>query len=221
MSKKKEGKGESPVKAIDYLAKKLEILTKRFEYLNKLHDDNCNRGNKAFKEIEEKLSQCNYITQDIFLKNKVDLMMRLDKLEKANLCKKCEWIKKYDRLPTVVDAGAPQLHNENCDLRKFNPYCLTCESFKRMGIKACHQETLSTEWKDVTPKPKVGEIWKSYEGKFYLIKEVADSTHYYNGFVPCFKVCEVKYNIRLFKQDEMVMVDFTVVAQHHLKEKIC
>lgn len=55
MSKKKESKMESPIKVTDYLNEKVERLTKHFEYLNKLHDDNCERGNKTFKEIAIRL----------------------------------------------------------------------------------------------------------------------------------------------------------------------
>lgn len=64
------------------IIKRVEMLSVGLSQLRKLHDDNSVRGNKAFDELGKKLDQCNFITQDTFLKNNFELMMRIVALEK-------------------------------------------------------------------------------------------------------------------------------------------
>jgi hypothetical protein len=162
MSKKKESKDTTPKISI---TERVEMLSRQLSALNALCDENSERGNKCFGDVEK----------------------RLDKIESS----------------------------------PYIPKCIICKDLGNYkNTHACHSVEDIKKWCSLSNKPKVGEIWKSHEGNFYLIKEEADSVHYYNGFVPCFKAYELKYNVRLFKHDEIIS-DFTVIGQHRLIEKIC
>lgn len=185
-----------------YLSKKFnhaEVKKIIYDFIN-LTDVNFKNLHTKISELEKKLEQCNYITQDTFLSacnnssvryNKV--MERLDALEKEIICDGCKWEEKYNKPMKSLDINdLPKSHSKKCKLEKEKPFC---------------------------HKPKVGEIWKTPTGSNFLIKEIKDTyCKYYYGAM-------VKVKKRFFNNDIIeIDNDFPLpicFSEDNLKEKIC